>query len=191
MRWISRTLILFYAGLVGCSSALTWVPDHQSHQPSCVPDRLHSWEDFSKRETPTATPAAQTAIRFLLHDSPPYLIAKFDHEHSWVKPQPANPESPAEWIASQKLLAHEQVHFLISCLLVRQANRVTHTEENPRKMLELVKSVAQRVNVQYDTDTKHGTDEKAQMTWETQVQEQFEEVTAQPSEAFGTQEKPR
>ncbi|MGB0911638.1 MAG: hypothetical protein ACPGYT_14860, partial [Nitrospirales bacterium] len=82
-----------------------------------------------------------------------------------------------EWIASKKLLAHEQVHYLISCLLVRQANRSLQTEEDPLKMLELVKSVAQRINIQYDRDTKHGTDEQAQTAWEVDVQQQFEDVT--------------
>ncbi|GJL53874.1 MAG: hypothetical protein NPIRA02_10060 [Nitrospirales bacterium] len=53
-------------------------------------------------------------------------------------------------------------------------------DEDPQKMLELVKSVAQRINVQYDQDTKHGTDDQAQMNWETHVQEQFEDVTSQP-----------
>ncbi len=163
--------------LTSCAPTLRWINEPQFQSPACVPDRLPTWDDFSKKNTPSATPAAQTAIRFLLNDSPPYLIAKFDHEYSWVKPKSASPSSPAEWIASEKLLAHERVHFLISCLLVRQANQALQPQENPRKMLELVKSVAQRINVQYDKDTKHGTDDQAQMNWESHVQQQFEDVS--------------
>ncbi|WP_447971550.1 hypothetical protein [Nitrospira sp. M1] len=165
--------------LAGCSSSLHWITEPSTPSPACIPDRLPTWDDFARKNPPAATPSAQTAIRFLLNDSPPYLIAKFDHEYSWVKPQSADSTSPAEWIASEKLLAHEQVHFLISCLLIRQANQSLQPDEDHQKMLELVKSVAQRINVQYDQDTKHGTDDQAQMNWEAQVQEQFEEVTSQ------------
>jgi len=165
--------------LSGCSSNLRWVAETQFNGQTCIPDRLPTWDDFSRKDPPSATPSAQTAIRFLLNDTPPHLIAKFDQQYSWVKPKSADPSNPAEWVASERLLAHEQLHFLISCLLVRQANQSLQPEDDPQKMLELVKSVAQRINVQYDQDTKHGTDNEAQMDWETQVQEQFEDVTSQ------------
>lgn len=182
MKPLRLTLFLIllggcYASLSGCSSSLQWVAEPSLPAPACVPDRLPTWDDFSRKDSPSATPSAQTAIRFLLNDSPPHLIAKFDQQYSWVKPKSADPSSPAEWIASERLLAHEQVHYLISCLLVRQANQSLQPEEDPQKMLELVKSVAQRINVQYDLDTKHGTDHDAQTDWEAQVQEQFEDVT--------------
>ncbi|GJL64249.1 MAG: hypothetical protein NPIRA04_29030 [Nitrospirales bacterium] len=165
--------------LAGCTSNLRWVTETQFIAPACIPNRLPTWDDFSRKDPPSATPSAQTAIRFLLNDTPPHIIAKFDQQYSWVKPKSADPSNPAEWIASERLLAHEQVHFLISCLLVRQANQSLQPEEDPQKMLELVKSVAQRINVQYDLDTKHGTDDEAQQNWEAQVQEQFEDVTIQ------------
>ena len=172
-------LSIICASLAGCSPSLQWIAEPAFGPPTCVPDRLPTWDDFSKQDPPSATPAAQTAIRFLLNDSPPYLLAKFDPEYSWVKSKSANPSNPSEWIASERLLAHEQVHFLISCLLVRQGNHALQSGEDPQKMLELVKSVAQRINVQYDQDTKHGTDNEAQMNWEIDVQQQFEEVTGQ------------
>ena len=148
-----------------------------SHRPSCSPDRLLTWDDFSKKDPPSERPAAQTAIRFLLQDTPPHFVAKFDPSFSWVKTKVANPARPSEWFVSERLLAHEQVHFLISCLLVREANHSVKLGEDLQKTLELVKSVAQRINVQYDNDTKHGTDESAQEEWEFDVQQQFEDVT--------------
>ncbi len=170
--WIIGLCLL----LTSCSPTLHWVTDTSAQAPSCSPDRLPKWDDFSKKDPPSTTPAAQTAIRFLVQDSPLHLVAKFDPVYSWVKSKIANPSRPTEWIASEKLLAHEQVHFLISCLLVRQANQSLQAGEDPLKMLELVKSVAQRINIQYDNDTKHGTNEQAQAAWELDVQEQFEDV---------------
>lgn len=171
---------LLSVSMTGCSPSLKWIAEPSLPSPACVPDRLPTWDDFSRKDPPSATPSAQTAIRFLLNDTPPHLIAKFDQQYSWVKPKSADPSNPAEWIASERLLAHEQLHFLISCLLVRQANQSLQPEDNPQKMLELVKSVAQRINVQYDLDTNHGTDDEAQKNWEAHVQEQFEDVSIQP-----------
>ncbi len=168
---------IFALCLTGCSPSLHWITDSSLPTPSCSPDRLPTWDDFSKKDPPSATPAAQTAIRFLLQETPPYFVAKFDPNFSWVKTKIANPTRAAEWISSERLLAHEQVHFLISCLLVREANLSAQPGEDLQKTLELVKSVAQRINVQYDNDTKHGTDELAQENWELDVQSQFEDVT--------------
>ncbi len=168
--------------LTSCSPSLRWVADSSVNSPSCSPNRLPTWDDFSKRDTAVETPAAQTAIRFLLQESPPYFIAHFDPDFSWVKSTIVKPDRPAKWIASEQLLAHEQVHFLISCLLVREANSSLRPGDDPRKMLELLKSVAQRINVQYDQDTNHGVDIDAQAKWESDVQEQFEEVSLKVKE---------
>ena len=172
LRWILIGGLIFVGG---CAPTLEWVSE-SSPYPSCLPNRLLTWEDFSKKDPPSATPAAQTAMRFLLKGSPPHLVAQFDQEFSWVRSKPANPTNSAEWVLSEKLLAHEQVHFLISCLLVRQANGALRAEENPMKMLHLVKSVAQRINLQYDQDTDHGRNKEAQARWEADVQQQFEDV---------------
>jgi len=127
--------------LGGCSQSLRWVTEASSTSPSCMPDRLPNWTDFARRQSSSGTPAAQTAVQFLLNDSPPYLLAKFDAKHSWVRPQIASPSNPSAWKASEQLLAHEQVHYLISCLLTRQANLVLQSDEQPMAMLELVNSV--------------------------------------------------
>ena len=75
------------------------------------------------------------------------------------------------------LLRHEQLHFAISCLLVRQANVVLQSGGNLQAMLELVRATAQRLNRQYDQDTRHGVDLSRQADWERDVEQQLQEVT--------------
>jgi len=100
----------------------------------------------------------------------------FDFEHSWVKPDLIEPENVILWRMSEHLLAHEQLHFLISCLVVRQANLSITKQDDLLKMLELTKLVAQRLNLQYDTDTNHGLNMDAQESWEMEVMRQFQDL---------------
>jgi hypothetical protein len=100
----------------------------------------------------------------------------FDYEHSWVKPDLIDPENVILWRMSERLLAHEQLHFLISCLVVRQANLSITKQDDLLEMLELTKLVAQRLNLQYDTDTKHGLNLDTQQSWETEVMSQLQEL---------------
>ena len=165
--------------MVSCAPILTWVPD-SSPIASCKPDRLLEWRDFSPK-TPQDQRGAETAIRFLLYPTHHRLAMAFDHEHSWVRPEFIDPENMSLWRISQDLLAHEQLHFLISCLAVRQANLSMSQEDNLWKMLELTKSVAQRLNLQYDSDTNHGLDLDAQESWELEVMSQFQELGNSPA----------
>ncbi len=92
---------------------------------------------------------------------------------------------------SERLLAHEQLHFLISCLIVRQANLSLTPQDNLWKMLELTKLVAQRLNLQYDADTNHGLNLDAQESWESDVMEQWQELSTRPSpHPFSADSKP-
>ena len=77
---------------------------------------------------------------------------------------------------SEHLLAHEQLHFLISCLVVRQANLSITKHDNLFRMLQLTQRVAQQLNLQYDSDTNHGVNLDVQQTWESEVMRQFEEL---------------
>ena len=166
--------LIFFLFFVGCTPTLTWVPD-PSAISSCQPDRLLQWSDFLPR-VPQDQRGAETAIRFLHHPSQHRLSMAFDYEHSWVKPDLIEPENVILWRMSERLLAHEQLHFLISCLVVRQANLSITKQDDLLKMLELTKLVAQRLNLQYDTDTKHGLNIDAQQSWETEVMSQFQEL---------------
>lgn len=160
--------------LVGCAPTLTWIPDPLP-LPSCQPDRLLQWSDFTPR-TPQDERGAETAIRFFHHPSQHRLSIALDHEHSWVKRELIEPANDTHWRISENLLAHEQLHFFISCLVVRQANLSMTKDDDLRKMLELTKLVAQRLNLQYDRDTNHGLDFDAQQSWETEVMNQFQEL---------------
>ena len=155
-----------------CAPTIRWVQDpHDS--PSCLPDRLLQWSDFSPRQGKD-NHAAETGVRFTLDQKMQTLQVVFDPEHSWVRPDLADPQNSADWRMSEQLLAHEQIHFLISCLVVRQANQSLSAEDDPLKMLSLARSVAQRLNVQYDKDTQHGSRVSQQASWEKEVMKQFE-----------------
>ena len=53
---------------------------------------------------------------------------------------------------------------------------VLQPDDDRLAMLELVKAVAQRINLQYDHETNHGVNTFAQARWESTVQEQFEDI---------------
>jgi hypothetical protein len=161
--------------LASCAPTLRWIPD-PSPIPSCQPDRLLQWSDFVPR-VPNDQRGAETAIRFLHHPSQHRLAIAFDREHSWVKPDLIDPQHATLWRMSEHLLAHEQLHFLISCLTVRQANSSITKEDDLWKMLQLTKLVAQRLNLQYDADTKHGLNLDAQQSWEEEVMKQLKELS--------------
>ena len=170
--------------MLGCAPTLTWVPD-SSPIPSCKPNRLLQWSDFSPR-VPIDQKGAETAIRFYHHPPQHRLSIAFDPEHSWVKPDLIDPQNVTLWRMSEHLLAHEQLHFLISCLTVRQANRSMTEHDDLWKMLELTKSVAQRLNLQYDADTNHGLDLDAQESWESEVMSQFQELGTDSAPSFSS-----
>ena len=171
-------LVFFLFFFVGCAPTLRWVPDPLPI-PSCQPDRLLQWSDFLPR-VPQDERGAETAVRFLHHPSQHRLSMAFDYEHSWVKPDLIEPENAILWRISERLLAHEQLHFLISCLVVRQANLSITKQDDLLKMLELTKLVAQRLNLQYDTDTNHGLNMDAQESWEREVMRQFQDLGTHP-----------
>jgi len=166
--------LVFFLSILGCTPNLTWIPDPLAI-PSCQPDRLPQWGDFLPR-VPQDQRGAETAIRFLHHPSQHRLSMAFDYEHSWVKPDLIDPESVILWRMSERLLAHEQLHFLISCLVVRQANLSITKQDDLLEILELTKLVAQRRNLQYDTDTNHGLNIDAQQSWESDVMSQLQEL---------------
>jgi hypothetical protein len=119
---------------------------------------------------------AETAIRFLVHPTERMLGMALDRKNSWVKPDLAEPKNSTLRRLSEQLLAHEQVHFLISCLVVRQANFSLTEEDDLLKILELTKLVAQDLNLQYDADTKHGLNLEVQKLWEAEVMKQLQEL---------------
>lgn len=169
------SLILVFCWLIsGCVPSLYWIHESSSI-PSCQPDRLPQWSDFMPR-VPKDQRGAETAIRFLAHPEERMLHMALDRENSWVKPDLAEPGNPILRRLSEQLLAHEQVHFLISCLVVRQANLSLTEQDDLLKKLELTKLVAQGLNLQYDADTNHGLNLEAQKLWEAEVMRQLQDL---------------
>jgi hypothetical protein len=156
---------LFVAAAAGCAATLRWIHD-PPNLPSCLPDRLLTWDDFTKRPV-GGRRGAETAVRMhLIPLHPPRIQAEFDRERSWVRPEVAyTPDK-----RSERLLRHEQVHFAISCLLAREANAALQTGGDPQDMLLLVNAVATRLNVQYDAETSHGLNADQQARWEEAIQ---------------------
>ncbi len=173
MRYFSVFLFL-----VGCAPTLTWMPD-PSPIPSCKPDRLLVWTDFTP-QVPQDHRGAETAVRFLHYPTQHRLSVEFDHEQSWVRPELIDPQDVTTWQMSEHLLAHEQLHFLISCLVVRQANLSITKQDDLFRMLQLTQRVAQQLNLQYDTDTNHGVNLDVQQSWESEVMRQFQELGPGP-----------
>ncbi len=77
---------------------------------------------------------------------------------------------------SKYLLAHEQLHFIISCLVVRQANLSMTDQDDLLQTLQLTQRIAQRLKLQYDTDTNHGEKLDAQQAWESEVMKQRQKL---------------
>lgn len=169
------TMLMF---LTGCASNIQWQAAQQS-QPACLPDHAPTWEEFTKSYGDYKHSAQTAVLITLAQRNPPILQAQFDPERSWVQPQIVEAWHPYKQSIAHRLLRHEQLHFAISCLLVRQANVSLESGDNPHQMLLLVRATAQRLNRQYDEDTKHGTVPGKQAQWEQDVEQQFEEVTGQ------------
>ncbi len=179
MRFESMRVSLSLLGLVGvilggCATDLRWVAD-PSPLPACEPDRLLEWSDFTPK-IPTDHRGAETAIRFHADHPNRQIMMVLDSQRSWVKPELIEPRNSRLWRASERLLAHERLHFVISCLLVRQANVSLKDHDDLNQVLALTKLVAQRLNSQYDSDTNHGLNFDEQLEWEHDVMEQFRDI---------------
>ena len=162
-------LVLLSLLLGGCSSAMRWTPDPLD-VPSCVPDRLLTWEDF-RPKAEVGRRAAETAVRFHLEaHSPPRILALFDPKLSWVRADFAYTMNPLKMRSAEQLLRHEQLHYTISCMLAREANLSLLNGGDPTAMLILLNAVATRMNVQYDAETNHGLNHQKQEEWEEAIQ---------------------
>ena len=163
-------LLLLSLLLSGCSSAMRWAQD-PPNVPSCVPDRLLTWEDF-RPKAEVGRRAAETAVRFHLEaHSPPRILAVFDPKLSWVRADFAYTLNPLKIRSSEQLLRHEQLHYTISCMLAREANLSLMNGGDPKAMLILLNAVATRMNVQYDAESNHGLNREKQQEWEEAIQE--------------------
>ena len=173
---LPMVVLMSICTLAGCASNIQWKAEPQ-HLPACLPDHAPTWEEFTQFYG-NFKHSAQTAVAITLAQvDPPLLQARFDPDQSWVQPHIVEAWYPYEQSIANRLLRHEQLHFAISCLLVRQANTSLESGDNPYQMLQLVRATAQRLNLKYDKDTNHGTIKSKQTQWEQDLEEQLEEVT--------------
>jgi len=168
--------------IFGCSRSLHWV--HESEEiPSCIPDRLPTWDDYPRQDG-QAKESAITAVIFNPKHSPPKIEMRFDIQRSWVKASIVDPWNPEAVNVSKRMLLHEQLHYMISCLETRRANQTLQNGGDSLKMAQKVKDKAKRFNLQYDKDTNHGLNNEAQLDWERKIQQQLRKLSIKQARGF-------
>ena len=178
--WI--TLLCVVVGVFGCSPSLYWVHELEG-TPSCIPDRLPTWDDYPRQDR-YGKKAAITGVNFFPIHTPPKIEMRFDYQRSWVKASLTDPWNPVVVNESKRILLHEQLHFMISCLVTRQANHQLENGGDPLEMVQKVKDRAQRLHLQYDKDTNHGLNTEAQMKWEKEIQQELLRVSTKMASRF-------
>jgi len=104
------------------------------------------------------------------------FIAGVDPSQSWVK---LNRLKGAE--SKQKLLNHEQGHVNINFLLLKDGEQKVrfrnYTVKNYKKLIQenanKVSAYYQKMQKQYDEETKHGADDVQQKRWDGLIEEQL------------------
>lgn len=177
--WI--LLLCVSISFFSCTRSLHWV--HETEQaPSCIPDRLPTWSDYS-RQNRHGKKAAITGVNFYPKYSPPKIEMRFDYKRSWVKASIVDPWDPEVVNESRRILLHEQLHFMISCLVTRQANSLLGNGGDPSKMVREVREKARRLHLRYDRETNHGLNPQAQVKWEKDIQQQMLKLSIQHARA--------
>ncbi len=75
---------------------------------------------------------------------------------------------------ADRVLAHEQLHMDIACVIAAKANLAFWRAGLPARIdIAAIERVKHRENRRYDRDTVHGCDAAQQLTWENRVRQQF------------------
>ncbi len=145
-----------------------------------------SWSDFKARPDPFSNYTANTnsGIGYIWNYSTSSGKPEFDYEvscsfypgHSWVKKSVADPDY---------LLAHEQLHFDISELHARILSK-TLSEYKPgknirqdlRRIYNQIESERVAIQKQFDRETHHSENRKAEMAWRKKIARQLENLEA-------------
>ena len=122
--------------------------------------------------TPTRTGTTYTATVGTLT-----TYAVMDRNSSWMRPGPGDPDYP-------RLLNHEQKHFDLAQAFAKKLKRVLEglvgtgttpaaaiadLKQKMDKTYEEVKAEWDKVDKQYDEETKHGTDAAKQQEWDNKI----------------------
>jgi hypothetical protein len=147
-------------------------------------DRKLTWNDFQgqvpKNERLAAMTSSDISVQFSCNDGvfKPNVTATFLPSGSWKQS-----DAPSE-----RLLAHEQLHFDITELHSRKLKAVLHSTPNPCNLSQdqlnaIVNRVFadwQKMEDQYDKDSNHGLDETRQLFWSEFVKKALSEFPAAP-----------
>jgi len=79
-------------------------------------------------------------------------------------------------LESSRLLAHEQLHFTIACVLVKKANASVAAGKSVSDIETKLSQTDNTVTSSYDTDTNHGCKSAEQTTWNNKVANSLPDV---------------
>jgi hypothetical protein len=78
---------------------------------------------------------------------------------------------------SQRLLAHEQGHMDISCVIAKKATRAIEAGTPLQQVKDAVKAKLQPLDDLYDTESVHGCDATGQSTWTGLIKDDLKDTT--------------
>jgi len=79
-------------------------------------------------------------------------------------------------VESSRLLAHEQLHFTIACVLVKKANAAVAAGKSVSSIETKLSQTDSTVTASYDTETNHGCKSAEQTTWNNRVASSLPDV---------------
>jgi hypothetical protein len=79
-------------------------------------------------------------------------------------------------LESSRLLAHEQLHFSIACVLVKKANASVAAGKSASDIETKLSQTDSTVTANYDTETNHGCKAAEQTTWNNKVANSLPDV---------------
>lgn len=97
------------------------------------------------------------------------FLAGVDPEKSWVKPEKIRDKD-----TSKQLLKHEQGHVYLNFLLLKNGENLLKNQNYSvqnykylvQKTAKQISNYYNRLQQQYDEETRHGTDMQAQKQWD-------------------------
>ena len=185
--FLPPVLLLVYlatAGFVSSSDEYQAAPnriDVPSHQILWSESDKLIWSDFKGRRDKRShhhavtTSSLQTQPIVFTQEKVQYeLFALFDKKKSWTVSD------------SKALLAHEQVHFDISELVLRKMRKkfLEHNFKDLNGVNYMIDSTFEeasnerdRLNREYDKETNHSRNKEQQLEWQKRIEEEIEELS--------------
>ena len=186
--YIVPALLLLFFGVVGFSNDRSSDKVTVTQKPNGYNEIVWSknyklkWSDFrgtpdknSRFKAITTSTLRMTPITYTEEEIQYEMLAVFQKRSSWTK-------SDAE-----ELLAHEQLHFDISELVMRRMREkfkaISYTDsEQVNKEIKKLFAEAEKerrdINDAYDEETEHGVNKQEQLNWQKMIQDELEDMEA-------------